>query len=135
MKYIWIKEIPFPQYIAKGEIADEEIVGEYSIVEIPDYVDLSQLHYKHFDSENLFLPGEYINTKKKAYRSWRSICLHGFDILKTNVAVGLISPLTAEEIQWYEDVLSFTSLIKEETTEDDYPTIPTRIVAYIKFYD
>jgi len=61
------------------------------------------------------------------FRLRRSIWLKAFDILKTNIAVGLETPLTTEEIKWYRDVLDLPEKIewKKET-----PNIPSRVEKY-----
>lgn len=135
MEYIYIKEMPFPQYVIKGNKIDETIVGDYVVIQVPDHIDAATLESSHFDTNYNFLIDEYIKTKKGAYRSWRAECFYAFDILKTNLIIGLESMLSEVEKQWYFDILSFTDTIDENTLISDYPQIPLRVEKHTGFYD
>lgn len=89
------------------------------------------MRYKYANNE-LVLDNELIskmemNNIKNIFREFRENKFKLFDILKTNIAVGLAMPLTDEEKQWYNDMLNFTENISLDTTPADYPVTPERL--------
>lgn len=99
------------QYDKKAKKFTQEVV-EYTHDEI-------EAHYKIL-----------LEHKLESFREYRNQVFNKFDILKTNIAVGLEPPLTQVEIDWYNAMKDFPALITKDTTRNNYPIIPHRISMY-----
>ncbi|MCP4393441.1 MAG: hypothetical protein GY804_04120 [Alphaproteobacteria bacterium] len=63
------------------------------------------------------------------FRQYRKQWFAAFDILKSNISVGLENPLTKCEVSWYRDVLSFTDNVK---VGDPFPEVPGRVTRHMQ---
>lgn len=113
---------------------DNYVVVEFNTLEEKENMMQNFINYKYVDGSFVLdtSRASEINLKgiKGKFQRYRIRVFKKWDILKSNVAVGLVSALTDEEIDWYQSMLSFPDSISLSTTEDDYPTTPARVEAY-----
>lgn len=110
----------------------------YTVVEFPTLEELED--FKNEYAQYKYIDGSFVTDTTRVdmmaerdalnlFRNFRKRKFKAWDLLKSNVGVGLEEPLTQEEIDWYGSMLAFPSTITKDTTMDDYPTTPARVEA------
>jgi len=77
---------------------------------------------------------EIVELIRRDFKIYREGAFKAFDIYKSNVVYGIISEtesIRQKIINWYQEMLDFTTLITKNTTRDDYPEIPDKIKKYL----
>lgn len=70
------------------------------------------------------------NTNIAIFKLFRKKCLQAFDTWEKNVLRGREED-SESILEWYRVMLNYPTTINENTTREDYPTIPERIKYYL----
>ncbi len=101
---------------------EKEIIEEN--FKVWDYWDSENGYRDYTEEEKIQNAEDEKVSKLSTFREDRASWLRKFDLLKSNVGVGIEQPLTQEELTWYRDILDYPETLKEGIT------IPERVAKY-----